>query len=218
LLAELNASLAQQEMRLLELESRLRDQHPQVIEAKSGIAQTRARIKAEGQRVVRGLSVTNDVNQSRVGQVAASLEAQRTKLLQLKGYRDEAAVLHRDVESAQRAYDASLTRLNQSDLESQLKQTNVSSLRTASLPPRPSSPKIGLNTAVALVLGALLAMGAVFVREVTDRRLRTAHDVVTLLGQPLLGVMPASPQAADAGTSRQRVLVGSPLPFRLEAK
>ncbi len=209
LLGELNASLAQQESRLLELESRLREQHPQVIELKSNIAQTRSRIRAESQRVVRGLGVANDVNRSRVGTVAASLDAQRAKLLQLKGQRDEAAVLQRDVESARRAYDSALARLSQSDLESQLKQTNVSSLKTASPPPRPSSPKTLLNTAVALVLGALLAAGAVFVRELGDRRLRTAQDVIEGLGLPMLGVLPASAGASQHGSLRGRVLAGS---------
>ncbi len=209
LLGELNASLAQQESRLLELESRLREQHPQVMELKSNIAQTRSRIRSESQRVVRGLGVTNDVNRSRVGQVAASLDSQRAKLLQLKGQRDEAAVLQRDVESAQRAYDSALTRLTQSDLESQLKQTNVSSLKTASPPPRPSSPRTTVNTVVAVVLGALLAVGAVFLRELSDRRLRTAHDVIERLGQPMLGVLPASAGAARQSSLRGRVLAGS---------
>jgi succinoglycan biosynthesis transport protein ExoP len=219
LLAELNGSLAQQESRLLELESRLKEQHPQVIELKSNIAQTRARIRAESQRVVRGLGVANEVNRSRVGQVSASLEAQRAKLLQLKGQRDEAAVLQRDVENAQRAYDSLLTRLNQSELESQLKQTNVSSLKTASPPPKQSSPKVAINLSVALVLGALLALAAVFVRELNDRRLRTTQDVIELLGQPFLGVLPASAALASPTPSRVRVLAGSSLsPLRLEAK
>jgi polysaccharide biosynthesis transport protein len=212
LLGELNASLAQQESRLLELESRLREEHPQVIELKSNIAQTRARIRAESQRVVRGLGVANEVNRSRVGTVAASLDAQRAKLLQLKGQRDEAAVLQRDVESAQRAYDSALTRLTQSDLESQLKQTNVSSLKTASPPPRASSHKVAVNTAVALVLGALLALGAVFVRELLDRRLRTPLDVIERLGIPMLGVLPASAATARQGALRRRVLAGTDTP------
>jgi polysaccharide biosynthesis transport protein len=212
LLAELNGSLAQQESRLLELESRLREQHPQVIELKANIAQTRSRIRAENQRVVRGLSVTNEVNRSRVGQVAASLQEQRGKLLQLKGQRDEAAVLQRDVESARRAYDAVLARLTQSEMESQLKETNVSSLKTATPPPKPSSPKMAVNIGVALVLGALLAVGAVFVRELADRRLRTPLDVIERLGQPLLGMLPASAGPSAASTSRGRVLAGSSMP------
>jgi polysaccharide biosynthesis transport protein len=219
LLGELNASLAQQESRLLELESRLRDQHPQVIELKSNIAQTRARIRAESQRVVRGLGVANEVNRSRVGQVAAALDAQRVKLLQLKGHRDEAAVLQRDVESARRAYDAALTRLTQSDLESQLKQTNVSSLKTASPPPRSSSPKVLVNAAVGLVLGTLLALGAVFVRELSDRRLRTPQDVIERLGLPILGMLPAGVTAPGPSGLRTRVLAGAPFDtLRLETR
>jgi chain length determinant protein EpsF len=208
LLGGLKTTLAQQESRLTELESRLGDSHPQVIELKASIAQARARIRDEGALAVGGLAVVSGVNRSRVAEMTSALEAQRAKLLQRRSQRDEAAVLERDVDSARRAYDAALGRLNQSGLESQLKQTNVSSLKTATPPTRPSSPKVALNAAVAFVLGALLAAGAVFVRERSDRRLRTVQDVVMRLGQPVLGMLPGNGRTTASAVSRTRVLTG----------
>ncbi len=219
LLGQLNATLAQQETRLVELESRLSDQHPQIIEIKSGIAQTRAKIKAESQRVVRGLSVPSDVNRSRLGEVAAALAAQRAKLLRLKSERDEAAVLQRDVENAQRAYDAAFTQVNQSELGSQSRQTNVSMLKTASMPISASSPKTLVNIAVAMVLGALFGLAAVYLRELGDRKLRSAEDVQDFLGQPMLGTLPKSRLAAGSRSSHLRALLTLPArQLRLEPK
>ena len=210
LLGQLNATLAQQETRLVELESRLSDQHPQIIEIKSGISQTRAKIKAESQRVVRGLGVPSDVNRSRLGEVSAALAAQRAKLLRLKSERDEAAVLQRDVENAQRAYDAAFSQVSQSELGSQSRQTNVSMLKTASTPTSASSPKTFVNIAVSLVLGSLLGLAAVYLRELTDRKLRSAEDVLEILGQPMLGTLPKGQREAASSSSHLRALLSLP--------
>ena len=58
----------------------------------------------------------------------AALEAQRAKVLRMKAVRDEGLVLVRDVENAQRAYDAVLARFTQTSLESQTTQSNVNVL------------------------------------------------------------------------------------------
>jgi polysaccharide biosynthesis transport protein len=189
LLIGLNTEMSKQESRLHELTERLGDNHPDVVELRSNITQLRKRIDEETRRVAGSLTVTNDVNQTRLAQARQAVADQRAKLLQLKTQRDEAAVLQRDVENAQRSYDAVQTRANQSSVESQASQTNVSVLKHATTPALPSSPKLVLNLTVAVLVGLLLAVAAAVLREKSDQRLRTEHDVVQLLKQPLLGVM-----------------------------
>jgi succinoglycan biosynthesis transport protein ExoP len=210
MLAQLNGVLAQQEARLVELETRLSEQHPQIIELQSSIAQTRAKIRSESVRVVRSLGVPSEVNNSRVEELTTALAGQRLKLLRMKSERDEAAVLQRDVENAQRVYDAAFARLNQSDLSSQSRQSNVALLKTASRPTSASSPKLLVNTVVALVLGTLLGLAAIYVRELADRKMRSADDVLEILGVPMLGTVPRGRYGATARRSRLRMLLGMP--------
>ena len=203
----LQADIARGEAKLNELRSRLGEDHPQMVELRANIAQLRTRLASETQRVSGSLTVSDTVNQSRLGSVRASLDDQRSRVLKLKGQRDEAAVLLRDVESAQRAYDAVLTRASQTSLESENRQTNVAVLKRASPPPKPSSPKLGLNLSIALVLGTLLAVAIALVREFSDRRLRGNDDVFEVLHQPLLGVLPLRERgAASLGRTRARLL------------
>ncbi len=197
--------LSRLEQRLKELTANLGDNHPQVIEVRGRIAELRTRIATETQRVTGSLGVNNAVNQARLGQLRAAVDEQRTRMLRLKGQRDESAVLLRDVENARRAYDMVLARATQSVVESQTTQTNVSVLKHATPPGLPSSPKLLLNIAVALGLGALLGLGAALVRESFDRRLRTEADVTRGLRQPLLGVLPSRPRAGTSGRSRLRI-------------
>jgi capsular polysaccharide biosynthesis protein len=110
--------------------------------------------------------------------------------MQIKQQRDEATVLQRDVEGAQRAYDAVSSRLTQSSLESQTKQTNTALLNAASEPTRHSSPNIALNSLLAVFVGAMFAVAFALLRELQDRRLRSVQDGVQVLGIPVIGHLP----------------------------
>ncbi|MBY0469477.1 MAG: chain length determinant protein EpsF [Burkholderiaceae bacterium] len=190
LIGGLRADLTRNEARLQELNSKFGDNHPQVVEAKANIAELRTRIDAEIRRVTGGVSVTNTINKQREAQVKRELEAQRSKLLQLKAVRDQGQVLVRELENAQRSYDNVMTRLNQTAMESQANQSYVNLLTTAQPPSDPASPKLLLNTALAIFLGALLAIGVALLLELSTRRVRAPEDVIAALGLPVLGVLP----------------------------
>lgn len=192
LISGLKADLSRAEARLRELSSRYGDNHPSVIEAQASIDETRRKIEVESRRVSSGVSVSNNINRQRLGQVRAELESQRSKVLKLKAVRDEGAVIVRDVENAQRTYDAILNRSNQSTLESQTPQSNVNVLTVATPPTDPSSPKILINAIVAIALGILLAVAVAVMRELRDRRARTLDDLKTLVGLPIVGVLPSN--------------------------
>jgi len=213
----LKADLSRSEARLQEISSRLGDSHPQVVEAKANINSLRSRLDAETNRVTGGVGVTATINRQREAELRAALEAQRTKVLRMKAVRDEGAVLSREMESAQRAYEAVLARLNQSSLESQSTQGNIFVLGQASPPNDSSSPKVFLNTALSAVIGALLAIGAVLALEMIDRRVRGFQDISVVLGLPVLGTMPKPTALLKPGNKRlslmqQRLVTSLPAP------
>jgi polysaccharide biosynthesis transport protein len=205
LISGLKADLARSEARLQELSARLGDSHPQVKEIKANIVETRLKIEQETKRVTGGVTVSNSINKQREAEVRAALDTQRNKVLQLKAVRDDGAVLMREVENAQRSYDAVLSRLTQSSLESQVTSSNVNLLNEATVPLDPSSPKVFLNTALSVFLGLFLAIGIVLVLELRDRRIRAVDDVTALLGLPVLGVLPAGDRRS-AGLWKRKVL------------
>ena len=190
LIVALKADVSRAEGHLQELGARLGDANPQVVQARANIDELRARIEVETRRVTSGVSISNDINRQREAQVRAELETQRANVLRMKAVRDEGAVIQRDVENAQRAYDAINTRLNQSSLESLTTQSNVNMLTQATAPNEPSSPKVLLNTALAVLIGALLAAAVPLLLELRDRRARSAADVAAFLGLPVISVLP----------------------------
>jgi polysaccharide biosynthesis transport protein len=206
----LKVDINRAEGRLQELTQRLGDANPQVVEARANVAELRARLEAETRRVSGGAAVSNSINKARESQVRAALDAQRTKVLQMKAVRDEGVVLQREVENAQRVYDSLTARLSQTGLEAQNTQSYASILTVAQPPSEHSSPRVLLNGVLAVFVGVLLAIGGALVMEMGDRRIRSAQDVVAALGMPLIGIVPPpgakryrAPRVAHANRARR---------------
>lgn len=221
-IATLKTDLSREEAKLEELNSRYGERHPLVMEAKANIAQLRSRIDNETRKVTGSVNIAATVNKSREADVRAQLEAQRAKVLKVKTQRDEMNVLQRDLENAQKNYDAVVARRAQTSLESQTNQSNISVLSTANEPTEASFPKTGLNISLSFVLGLLLAIGAALAVEFIDRRVRTTIDAGEAMGLPLLGVMPGAKPSKRFLASRrgnvpliqQRILGQLPSPSK----
>ncbi|MGH8734726.1 MAG: GNVR domain-containing protein, partial [Burkholderiales bacterium] len=99
----------------------------------------------------------------------------------------EIAAMTRDVDNAQRSYDAVLARYMTTRIESRARQADVALLTPALEPLKPAHPKVGLISLLSVVLGGLLAAGAVYLLEVIDRRVRSRADLEARLAVPSLG-------------------------------
>jgi chain length determinant protein EpsF len=211
LVASLKADLIKQQTTMEQLSIRLGESHPSVQEQRTGIEDTSRKLDAEIRRVTSSVGVGNTVNLSRVAQVKSSLEAQRLKVMKLKAIRDEAAILQRDVDNAQRAYS--------SNLESQANQANVASLETAVAPSTPDLPRVGTSMALGALVAMVLAIAMALLVEVWDRRFRIPEEAEWLLQQPVLGHMPSFRKLIkDSAKSGSAVHKSSPVLLALNAK
>lgn len=190
LISSLKADLTRNEAKLQELGARYGDKHPQVIEAKANLAELRSRIDVEVRRVTGGVTVSNNINKQREAQIRAALEAQRASVLRMKAVRDEGQVLARDVDNAQKNYDAVQGRLTQTNLESQTTQSNAFPLTQATPPTDPSSPRTYINVLLAVFIGTLAGIAVAVVMEFADRRVRDLRDITADLGLPIIGMLP----------------------------
>jgi capsular polysaccharide biosynthesis protein len=93
----------------------------------------------------------------------------------------------------------------QTNLESQVTQTNISILTPATPPLNHSSPKVVLNTIIAVFLGILLGIGVALLLELSDQRVRGSEDLMQNMDIPLLGVIPGwdKPRSSFRAARRQ---------------
>ena len=199
LIQSLKSEVAKEEAKLNQLAGQLGKNHPQYKRNEMEIQSLRQKLEQEINNVAKGIGTSNRVNLQREAEIAASLQAQKVKVLQLKRQRDELAVLNRDVEGSQRSYDLAMQRLNQMSLESQSTQTNsVVVLYPATEPVEPSRPRLVLNLVLAAIFGILLGVGLALRREVVDYRIRMLEDVTELLKLPVLGSIDKMTQPSDS--------------------
>ncbi|MFZ5595226.1 MAG: chain length determinant protein EpsF [Pseudomonadota bacterium] len=185
----LKAELLRQEAKLAELSEQLGANHPQYQRTVAEVKSLRDKLNKEMTSITSGLRNNARLARSREDSVRASLEAQRARVLKFKQSRDEIPTLTREVESAQRAYDTAMERYNQSSMQSRVNLTNVVLLNPAAEPVKPSSPKVVLNMALSVFLGAMLGLGLALLFEMLDRRVRAEQDLSEVMGLPVLGVL-----------------------------
>jgi len=193
----LKGELARAQTQLTEISAKFGSNHPQRIEIEARIAELRQQLSAEMSRVGRGTAGVNRNVLQKIAELRNLVENQKRAVLTMRSQRDEAAVLLRDVDTAQRAYDAVAQRRTQLANEAQAEQTPARVLSPATEPLSPSKPNIVKNTLVGLILGMLGGVGLAFLLEYIDRRVRSADDLVAYSDVPVLGVM-----SDTAGRSR----------------
>lgn len=215
LVSSLKADIVRQEASLEQLRTRLGEQHPQVVELKTSLNDLRAKFSQEVARVASSLGVSNNVNTSRALQIKAALDEQRAKVLKLKTIRDEAAILQRDVDAAQRALDGVVARMQSASLESQALQNNVSALEYARAPATPSEPRVFSNIMLGNVAAAVVALILTLLIEYRDRRLRTLSEVEGLFQQQLLGAIPSFKKPSRLSELSSRLSPSKKAPARV---
>jgi chain length determinant protein EpsF len=201
LIQNLQAQLVQAEARFSETASKLDVNNPLYQSARAEVDKIRSSLDAQVKMTSNSISSSAKILLNREVEIRASLDAQKAKVLELNRTRDQLAVLERDVDNAQRAYDALMSRLNQTSLEGQSNQTEVAVLSPAIPPAKPSSPKMLVNMVLSLIMGLMLGGGVAVVIEMLDRRVRSQADLEADEA-PYLG--PFSINGARAANSKKK--------------
>lgn len=187
--AGLRAQLATAQTRLSEISSVVGRNHPQRVQLEAQIETLQQQIAAEVRRVSTGTTSVDRGTSQKVAALRSMVEQQKQLLLSLRESRDQVATYVRDVESAQRAYDAVAQRLGQFQLAQQNTQSDTRLLNAASLPITPTSARRWQGALVAIVLGLAVGIGAALLMESFDRRVRAVEDLAVVPGVPVIGVL-----------------------------
>lgn len=200
----LKADIARQEAKVQETSVNLGKNHPVRNRAESELASLKRQLGSETARITASIDTAYRVSKDREGELQGAVGAQKTRLLMLNKQRDELNVYRRDVESAQRAYEAVSQSASQTRLQSLTNQTNAVRLNTATVPLEPSSPKILFNLLIAAFGGTLLGLACALMLELANRRARSAADLVQMLDLPVLATLTSSsgPQGRLPGSRR----------------
>jgi uncharacterized protein involved in exopolysaccharide biosynthesis len=182
----LKSEIIRQEGRLQEASLNLGKNNPQYQAMETQIASLKQKMADETRQILNSISTANRVNMQKKSELKAAIESHKQQVIEDLSERDQIAVLERDVESAQRAYDTVVQRYTESNLQSQSSQTNIAVLTSASEPTVRASPKLSINLLMAIFVGTLLGVGGAIVAEMLDQRVRSAELLGSATGVPVL--------------------------------
>ena len=185
----LKSQLASAETKLSEISSIVGRNHPTRIQLEAQIKELRDQIAAETRRVSGGARTVNRSSEQKIAELQALVDQQKQRLLSMRADRDQIAVYLRDVDTAQRAYDAISSRVGVTTLEAQNNQANTRLLSPAVEPLTPSRPKVINGVLASLIAGLVAGVAAVLALELLDRRVRDPDDLMAVAGVPVIGVL-----------------------------
>ena len=189
LVQNLKVQLAAAQARLADVGQRLGTNHPQYQSVKAEADKISANLAGQIRSTSSSVGNNAAIMQQREAAVRGALAAQKARVLEMNRSRDELGVLVKDVESAQRAFDATSQRFSQTRLEGQSEQSDIAVLNPATAPLNPAGPRVVLNTLLALFLGAMLGVAFAMLTEMIDRRVRSENDLAEVLQVPVFGVI-----------------------------
>lgn len=199
-----------------ELAETLGDRHPEMLEIRSAIQNTEARIEDEIARVVSSVHTQFLTAEAQEQDLVAALDLPRIEFdraraeaLAFNARGIESRVLEREVESLRTIYQSLLQRANETGVSGELRTSNVRIMDVAELPEVPVSPRRRLNLLLGILAGVMLAGGTAFFFEYFDNRIKHPDQIRTDLGLSFLGMIPLLSRKDQGATGP---LIGSGVP------
>jgi len=120
------------------------------------------------------------------------LAEKQQELIEIDRIRPEFNALQRDLEISQELYNHYYSRLQQAAVKVTAEGETARIIDRAVQPAesRPYKPNITLNLIIGLVLGMGLGLGLVFLLAYLDDKVKSAFDIESVLGVPLIGIIP----------------------------
>lgn len=200
LINSLKADIARLDAKLQESNINLGRNHPQTQRAQTELASLRGKLASETKQIQDSIGTSYQVGKQREEELLEAMEIQKKRVLELNRQRDQVSVLQRDVEAAQRNFEAVSQRSAQTRLESHSVQTNIAMLNPASIPTEHSRPRILFNMVISIFVGTLLGVAIALILELGNRRVRSAQDLLEAIDLPVLATI--SSAASPSGTRR----------------
>jgi len=209
-LQSLKVDLVRAQGALAQTQQRFGRNHPQYVSESAQVASLQSRFDAEVEIARGAITQTAQIAERRTAELQTAVEQQKKHILGLKAHHDQLDVLTKDVDNAQRAYDAAALRASEVHLQGHLDQSNIAILNHAVAPLQPARPNLLLYLAVGIVLGGTFSTATVLALELRNPRVRTRQDIVRAAGLVVLAEVPRLEGRLGRHWSRRRLTSNGP--------
>jgi tyrosine-protein kinase Etk/Wzc len=201
--SELLRSLTTLENERAQLLNRRTEAHPDVQVLTERIRELEEQLRSIATTYLQGIANHVASLDSTLARFGAQLERIPAKEVQFARLQRQAKVL-------EEIYVLLQTRLKEAEIAQAVEDPSVRLIDPAVPPIKPIKPRLPLNIALALVLGAMVGVGVAFIREYMDTTIHTRDEVQEITGVTVLGLIPRIREAAPGVINgRRRALAAS---------
>lgn len=213
--ADLSAAKRKAEVDLGQLRENYGENHPDVLRAKRVIDELEGKISDALDGVRTGVLANYEAAKAKLDMIVKELNARKQQEIVAEGEAyQKYAVAKETLERATRLRDALEMRYLQEQIKLRIPKSTVQVISSAKAPELDEyvSPNMPLNIILSLLLGLAAGVGLAYFVEYLDTSVKTIEDIETVLGLPVLGVIPqkvrplSEPNANVAHAEFYRVL------------
>ncbi len=188
--SQLLLQITTQSLALAQLQERYKEKHPRLIEATNGLAQTEQELKEA--LSLAAASIKSEYENALQNDEGArkALADQESKSLDLDKSSVEYETLNREFRVNEQMLETMMARMREASVTSSLEMESARIIDRAFESAKPISPRTFFNLAIGMVGGMVLGFGFAFLVATLDDKIKTPFDVETLVGLPLLGLIP----------------------------
>jgi capsular exopolysaccharide synthesis family protein len=195
----------------LELEYRERlptfkPDYPAMVQIKNQIDEIDQQLAREVQTIKDSLKASYESSMAQEGKLRERISELRQDVLDLQKRSIQYNMVKREVDTNRELYTGLLQRYKEVDVASGVGANNIFVVDGAQVPGSPSSPRLGHALGMALLLGLGAGLGAAYLLERLDDKLRAPEQVEMASGLSILGAIPAVGNVDEALADPRSVL------------
>lgn len=175
----------------------LGDKHPDRVKLRHEIEGAQLKLQAELRRFADGVRTDYLGAREQERTFLEAVDEQKRDAQDVRRNSIEYDALEREALSDRQIFESLLQRAKETGVSSEMVSNNSRIIDAADVPRAPVYPRKMNDLLMALIGGALLAVGATFFVHYLDKAVRTPDQVKSELGLPCLGLIPMVRRSAD---------------------
>jgi capsular exopolysaccharide synthesis family protein len=187
---DLLSQLTLNKIQIASLSKKYRSLHPTMIAAREQLDETQRELEAAVNSAAATIENEYQRYKSNYESAKLRLAQKQREMIDIDRIRPEYDAMVRDLDVSRELYNHYFSRLQQAQVKVTTEGQTARIIDRAIEPIRPFKPNIALNLIIGLVLGTGVGLGLVFLLAFLDDKVKSAYDIESTLGIPLIGIIP----------------------------